>query len=211
MDYYEELFNKIDLLIIEEKCEECLKIVEEELEVSYIPRDDENKLKDYYSFLKDKTYKVSSLSDEDIEEYLFSDKQKQLLAVDALNNKNLRDYKQLCEKFLMSDGLVNAKVLLIDSLIKQEINDTFVCLKDNEKITFNPSFIIPFEESNEFIYGLNSIEDHYMKEPSKSILAKQLLYKEFILNYPLTFQMDEINEIITNIIDYIETAFNSAN
>lgn len=211
MNYYEELFNKLDLMIIDQKYEECLKIVEEELEVSYIPRDDEKKLKDYYSFLKDKTYTTNTMSDEDIEKYLFSDKQKQLLAVDALNNKNLRDYKQLCEKFLISDGLVNAKVLLIDSLIKQEINDTFVCLKDNERITFNPSFIKPFEESNEFIYGLDKIEDHYMKEPSKSILAKQLLYKEFILNYPLTFQIDEINDIIANIIDYIETAFNSAN
>ena len=210
MNYYDEIFSKVDLLIKDSKYDEALMIIEEELAISYIPRDIEKKLKEYHSYLKGMNFKEKVLSIDEIEEYLKSDKEKQLLAVDALNSKNLRDYYDLCNEYLQSDGFENAKVLLIDSLIKQEINKTYTCKKDKEKITFNPSFIKPIEISNEYQYGIKLIEDYFLHEPSKSILANQLLYKQLILYYPLTYTTDEIVDIAKEIEDYINKAFDSA-
>lgn len=210
MNYYDELFQKVDDYISQEKYEQAKALIEEELVISYIPRDIENKLKEYKMFLKQKTYKSKVLTDVEIEEYLKSDKEKQLLAVDALNNKNLRDYIDLCKEYLVSDGFENAKVLLIDSLIKQEINHVFVCLKSKEKITFNPSFIKPIEISQEYEYGIKIIRDDFLHEPSKSILAEQLLYKQLIMYYPCTYSIEEIREVVVEIEEYINKAFDSA-
>ncbi len=46
-----------------------------------------------------------------------------------------------------------------------------------------------------------------MKEPSKLILAKQLLYKELMLSMPQLPDIEQSKEISQKIIDYINQAF----
>ena len=55
------------------------------------------------------------------------------------------------------------------------------------------------------------LDDYYMKEPSKFVMAKQLLNKEMLMNLPKMYSGDEGKEIADKIIKFIDDAFNSAN
>ena len=207
MNYYDEILNEIQDLISEEKYDEAKSIILNELNISYVPKDVETKLYELLDEIKSKTFVVKELKDEQIEEFLKMDENHQLLAVDALNKKNLREYIDLCQNYLLSDGYVNAKVLLIDSLIRQEINYEFK-YKDN---SFNPRNLIRVEESEGFIEGINNIRDKFMKNPSMMKMAEQLMYKEAILSLPNNLHKDDGIALANKIEKYILDAFNSAN
>lgn len=206
MNYYDEILLKIEKLINDNK-EEARKLVENELSQPYIPKEVEEKLLNYKQELKESSIK-KELSDEDIVEYLNGSKEKQLLAVSVLDGKNLRDYIEICNEYLKGDGFINAKVLLVDSLIRQEIGDDIYLNKDGLEFNFIPKFQLPIEESDGFISGNKFLEDHYLKDPSKLQMAKSLLYKELMLQLPINVEDSEGIIIAKDIIEYIEDAFN---
>lgn len=208
MNYYDELLSKIDILLKDNKKEDAFSLVNEELRQAYIPKDVENKLLVYKEKLK-KHSETHALSDEEIEEYLFDSKEKQLMAVSLLDKKNLRDYIDICNKYLISDGFINAKVLLVDSLIRQEIGDDITMKNNGIEYNFIPKFQEPIEETDGYLFGNKYLQDYYLKDPSKLKMAKSLLYKELLLNLPLN--MEESEGIITakKIIEYIDNAFNN--
>ena len=138
---------------------------------------------------------------------LFMDEVHQLMAVDGLNKRNLREYIDLCQKYLSSQGYINAKALLIDSLIRQEINHEFSYGEDS----FNPKEIMRPEESAGFLSGLKAIQERFMKDPSMMRMAEQLLYKEVLLALPKALDHDEGIRVSDKIIEYILKAFESAN
>lgn len=204
MNYYDELIENIESLINNKEYDQALLIIKNELNLPYVPREIEIKLNKYLSTIKEATYALKSLTDEDILSYLDSDEAKQLIAVDQLSRKNLRDYIEIVENYLKGKGFVNAKALLIDSLIRQEINYEFAYVNDSSFINFNPSKLKIIEETDGFILALKEIEDFYMKDPSRSQMGIELLYKEALLSLP-----NQINGDLTaeKIIKYIEDAF----
>jgi len=209
MNYYDELITKIEELINAEQYEQAKNIIDNELTMAYIPRDIEEKLKGYLCNINLETRRNDSLDDEKIEKYLFLDDSHQLLAVDQLNNKNLRDYIDLCNKFLISNGNRNAKALLIDSLIRQEINEEINLIIDGMEYHFIPKYIIPFEQSDGYLACDKLLSEFYLKDPSKLIMAKQLLFKEAMLNLPINIEKEEAPVICDKITKYIEDAFNN--
>ena len=123
MNYYAEILKKIEELLKDNKQEEVRRIIDDELNQAYVPREFEEKLNE----IKDSLVvdiKTHSLSDEEIIEYLGGSKEKQLMAVSILDKKNLREYVDICNDYLSHEGFKNAKALLLDSLIRQELNDT---------------------------------------------------------------------------------------
>ena len=207
MNYYDETLEKIENLLKEGKEKEVLDLINDELKQTYIPKDFENKLYEYLDKIKPQNI-VKSISDEEIEEFLYSTNEKQLLAVDALNKRNLRDYIDICNKYLCSDGFINAKVLLVDSLIRQEINEDIKMNNRGIEYEFIPKFLLTIEESDGFISGNKYLNEYYLKEPSKLDLAKNLLYKELILLLPINQDESEGLIIAQNITKYIDDAFN---
>ncbi len=207
MNYYEEILNEIREDIDNQEYGEAKRLIMNELSISYVPRDVEEKLYELLSEVKTNTYVPKMLSDEDIEKYLKMDEVHQLMAVEELNKKNLRDHIDLCQDYLSGNGYINAKVLLIDSLIRQEINSDFTY---NDS-TFNPSKITRVEESDGFLSGLEAIRERFMKDPSMMRMGEQLLYKEVLLALPKTLSHDEGFVVADKIIDYILKASESAN
>ena len=207
MNYYDETLEKIEILLKEDKEKEVLDLINDELKQTYIPSDFENKLYEYLDKIKPQNV-VKSISDEEIEEFLYSTNEKQLLAVDALNKRNLRDYIDICNKYLCSNGFLNAKVLLVDSLIRQEINEDIKMNNKGIEYEFIPKFLLTIEESDGFISGNKYLNDYYLKEPSKLELAKNLLYKEMILLLPINQDENEGLIIAKKITKYIDDAFN---
>ncbi len=206
MNYYDDILNKINELIKNNDINKALSIVEEELRAPYLPKDFNEKLLSIYdNFHKNNTF---IMNDEMIEDFLYSTNEKQLIAVDQLNKKNLREYIDLCNEYLTSKGFINAKVLLVDSLIRQEIGEEIKMDKDGLLFEFIPKYQLPIEESDGYLSGKKYLNDYYLKEPSKAKIALDLLYKEMIMNLPINMNEEEGIEIAIKIIDYINCAFN---
>lgn len=203
MNYYDEILSKIEDLINKNEYDEAKSLLLAELKVPYIPKEIEQKLNEFLELIKEKTFIIKSLSDEEIIEYLKSDNTKQLIAIKELNNKNLRDYIDICEDYLKTNGHKEAKVLLIESLIRQEINYKFIY----ENITFNPKDCLSPENSEGFLKGYEILNDFYLKDPSKLQMAIQLLYKECILYLPNSYNIEQGEQLSQKIINYIEKAF----
>jgi len=206
MNYYDELIEEIRSLLDSGDYLKASSLIENELSMAYVPKDVEKKLKEFKNELNDLTSITPSISDNDIIKYLNGDSNHQLIGCNELGKRNLRDYIDICNDFLNSNGFINVKALLIDSLIRQEVNYTFSCVNNGSLIKFNPKLLKPIEETLEFNRGINRLEEFYMKDASKQKLAIELLYKEALLALP-----NEIDSIIvtTKIINYIEDAFSA--
>lgn len=207
MDYYKEMLDKLESLLKEDNIKEAKHLLDEELSQIYIPKDIEEKLHKIKNDLNT-TEDSFNLSDDDLVSYLKDSKEKQLIAVSILNNKNLRDYVSICNDYLSHDGFKNAKVLLIDSLIRQELNETIIYNDEGLGYEFIPKYQLPIEESDGYKAGYQYLSDYYMKDPSKLKMAKSLLYKELMLALPINLEKDEGIYIAKDICDYIEEAFN---
>lgn len=207
MNYYEKTLIDIKELIEKGNKEEAIRIIEEELKAPYLPKDFNDEILKIYN--ENKVSKSFSLSDDDLAAYLKDSKEKQLIAVSVLNKKNLRDYLDLCNEYLCSDGFINAKVLLVDSLIRQEINEEIKMENNGIEYSFIPKYILLVEESDGFIEGSKMLNEHFLKEPSKASLAIDLLYKELMLSLPINISEEECPILVNNIIGYIEKAFDN--
>jgi hypothetical protein len=107
----------------------------------------------------------------------------------------------------MSDGFINAKVLLIDSLIRQQINHRFIYLNGKDRYEFNPADVTKADEAEGYISALKCLEEYYLKEPSKLLLAQQLLNKEALLALPFNLSHEDGLKIAEKIENYIDDAF----
>lgn len=203
MNYYDELIENIDKYIKDKDYDHAKSLILNELNLAYVPRDIEEKLNIYLSQIKEATYALKSLTDEDINSYLKESKEKQLIACDELGKRNLRDYIDVCNDYLKSDGFANAKALLIDSLIRQEINYDFEYVNNSSLLVFNPSNLKVIEETDGFIKSKTKLEENYMKDPSKIQMGLELLYKEALLSLPQEIEGDTADKIIS----YIDEAF----
>lgn len=208
-NYYDETLNTIQKHLVNKEYDKAYLLIQNELSMPYIPSDFEYKLKSIlktfdYSFSKD-----DLINENNIENFLYSDDQKQLIAVDYLNNCNLRNYIDLIDNYFNLNGNTNAKVLLIDSLIRQEINHEFLINKDGKHLTFNPINLEIIENLKGYIDSKKSLSEYYLKDPSKLKIALELLYKESILHLPLEYDEGSYMQITVKIEEYIDKAFNS--
>ena len=207
MNYYDELLSKLDELMDNKHYKEAEKLIDDELSMAYVPKDIESKLKEYKDEVKVYTFRSRSLNDEQIEEYLFNDPEHQLRAVTELDKRNLRDLIDLCDKYLRSNGFINAKVLLIDSLIRQQIDHRFVYINNDDRYEFNPKDVKKADEAEGYFSAINCLQEYYLKEPSKLLLAEQLLNKEALLALPFNLSYEDGIKIAEKIENYIDGAF----
>lgn len=207
MNYYDELLSKLDELMDNKHYKEAEKLIDDELSMAYVPKDIESKLKEYKDEVKVYTFRSRSLNDEQIEEYLFNDPEHQLRAVTELDKRNLRDLIDLCDKYLRSNGFINAKVLLIDSLIRQQIDHRFVYINNDDRYEFNPKDVKKADEAEGYLSAINCLQEYYLKEPSKLLLAEQLLNKEALLALPFNLSYEDGIKIAEKIKNYIDEGF----
>lgn len=206
MNYYDELIENIDKLIKERDYDQAKSLIENELNLPYIPRDIEERLNNYLCEIKASTNGLKLLTDDDLVAYLHSNSQKQLIAINELGKRNLRDYIDICYKYLKGNGHQNAKALLIDSLIRQEINYEFAYVNNGSFMSFNPINLKVIEETHGFKLASQELDRYYYKDPSKNHMAIELLYKEALLSLPNQIDGDLVSE---NIISYIDDAFSA--
>ena len=103
MNYYEETLEKINKYLNENKIDDALKLIEKELEAPYLPKEFNDELVRLYK--ENRKIESFKLDDDNLEEYLYSTYEKQLIAVNYLDKKNLRDYIDICNKYLCFSDL----------------------------------------------------------------------------------------------------------
>ena len=207
MNYYDELLTNLSRLMEDKQYDEAKSIIMNELNLVYVPKDVEEKLNEYLTIINQETRVVNILSDEDINDYLLLDYEHQLIACNELGKRNLRDYIDICDGFLSNKkGYENAKALLIDSLIRQEISYPFKYVNDCSLIEFNPRNLRVIEETDGYIEASRIINDNYLKDPSKANIGIELLFKEALLALPNQIDGRIVAE---KIINYIDDAFSA--
>lgn len=204
MDYYKELVSNIEKAIESADYDKASKLIDDELSLPYVPKDVLEKLREFKENIPAEDIN-RTLSEEEIREYLKGNEYRQLVAVEQLNKLNLREYYDLCNEYLKSDGFINAKVLLIESLVRQEISDEYTMLKDGMLFNFIPRYVMLPEESEGYNTALKILSDYYMKEPSYFLMARDLLYKDCFMALPLSYIMEEGEMLARNIISYLDS------
>ena len=204
MDYYKELVSNIEKAIESADYDKASKLIDDELSLPYVPKNVLERLREFKENIPAEDIN-RTLSEEEIREYLKGNEYRQLVAVEQLNKLNLREYYDLCNEYLKSDGFINAKVLLIESLVRQEISDEYTMLKDGMLFNFIPRYVMLPEESEGYNTALKILSDYYMKEPSYFLMARDLLYKDCFMALPLSYIMEEGEMLARNIISYLDS------
>lgn len=207
--YYDDIFAAIQAAHYAGDNAKALFLIEEELRMPYIPLDFEKKL----SALKkeceaDRKLTNKQLSEEELEAYLKADSYRQLIAVNQLNEQNLRANLALVEQFLLRpDGNNNAKALLINSLISQEIQTEVKLFKDGLVYSFIPRYIEPIEYSDGYEAAMTLFTQVFVQNPALKKMAEELLINECFLYLPLSYDENEGILLADKIILYVYDCF----
>lgn len=203
-NYYDDILKKIQDLYEQKEFMKAAMIIDEELNMPFVPSDFEEKLLD----LKDKysgAVKENSLilDDEDLASFLFADPCKQLIAANYLDGLNLRNYLGLIDRFLRSEGDRHAKSLLIASLIDQGIKEKMTLIDDDLTIEFIPEYCEPIEYQDGYIKARSFFDEVLAKNPSLLNMAEDLLTSECFLHLPISIEEDEGLLLAQSIVVYL--------
>ncbi|MGN1343659.1 MAG: DUF3196 family protein [Traorella sp.] len=207
-NYYSECLENIERLIQEGKKSKALQIINEELDMIYIPTDFEEKLKD----LKKQIYSESlnkQLTDEEIYDYLQRDEYFQLLAIKQLSLRNLRSYLDLIQEIFDTSESEYVKILLIICLVEQQITDEFKVNRNGLDICFIPSAISLPQDSDGVEKSLEYLRSWFLNEdPSFCSLCEQALMNEASLHLPFEIEEDESESLAYAIVLYVSKLMN---
>lgn len=204
--YYEQIIEDIKLKIEKNLVEEAYQICKEELEVSYIPSDVEEILKDLESDcifqLSDK--KRSKYTQEDIEDLFNKDENHIMIAIDLLKNSNVRNYIDVIENYISNKPHPIIRSYLIELLIDQGISDELKLNYDGLEVSFSPIFLELVEDQDVY---------QEMKETFKDLLAcenpiylnmcNEILYAEMLYRQPFSIEFEEEEMLVYAILKYV--------
>ena len=207
-NYYEDILEKIKSTIEKGDIERALFYLDEELSMPYIPLEIEEKFLELQKECKASKSKESiKLSEEEIYANLNEKASpvKQLTTANYLNNLNIRDYLELVNDFLIGNGEVMAKLLLVNTLMEQDITEELTINKDGLEIDFTPRYIEPIEISDGYEAAMNFFEENLKQNPSVLEMARESLGNECFMYLPLSYDSEEgiilAKEIICDIYD----------
>lgn len=190
-NYYQEILTEVEKLLGLEQLEKAQQLIRTELQMPYIPFDVEKQLKQWQIDLNEKleNYRKKDLDVEMIEKYLNGSQEQQLIAVEQLDEKDLRKYTDVIESYLCNHPSRYAASLLIDSCIRQEINKEMRIQKNGEFILFNPLKCLKVEESHGFLEALQLLREWFESEdPSFLKMCTTLLFQSCFEYLPLNYQ-----------------------
>ena len=207
-NYYDDILEKIKTTIEKGEIERALFYIDEELSMPYIPMDVEEKLLELQRDCKaSKTREKLELSEEEIYANLNekASSLKQLMTANYLNNLNIRDYLELVNDFLKGNGETTAKLLLVNTLMEQDITEEMTINKDGLEISFIPRYIEPIEISDGYESALQFFEENLKQNPSVLEMATESLGNECFKYLPLSYDSEEgiilAKEIICDIYE----------
>ena len=194
--FYDIMLIYLQSLININEKEKALKLVKEELSMPYIPMNYEEKFMEIYKEVAyiEKEGKEYNLSKEKIEEILYVEEDKNLiiLAIVELCKLNIRDFFECIREFFKRDVKNIYKVMLIDALRGQGVNNEFIINNKGSEYSVVPLYSENVLESEDYICVRKLLEDKIgNKEVSicSSALENLMLYLSDI--YPKCLDEEE--------------------
>lgn len=212
-NYYDQILKKIKELVEKNNLTKALDIINQELEISYIPSDFEKSLYKIKKEIKEKQYhqlnKTYSISE--IKALLNSKNNlDQIVGIKNLININIRLIIDEIKKYLLNtNNVYENKSLLLISLSDQQIDQEFEVFKD-KKTSFlvNPKLLNIKEIYNTYYQVENQIlEIINQKDIFLIQTCKQVLFSYFLYKFPYVESLIE-NDVIIAII-YISYQLNN--
>ncbi|KKW61491.1 DUF3196 family protein [Mycoplasma capricolum] len=204
-NYYDQILKKIKELVEKNNLTKALDIINQELEISYIPSDFEKSLYKIKKEIKEKQYhqlnKTYSISE--IKALLNSKNNlDQIVGIKNLININIRLIIDEIKKYLLNtNNVYENKSLLLISLSDQQIDQEFEVFKD-KKTSFlvNPKLLNIKEIYNTYYQVENQIlEIINQKDIFLIKTCKQVLFSYFLYKFPYVESLNA-NDVIIAII-----------
>ena len=180
----------------------AIDLLQEELDMPYIPMEYEDAYKDLYMLcfntLKSKNFeRIASFTDEEIISEVFEKESNlSLVILSYLEDKNIRKFLPVIREYLKNENKVNyIKVFLFDVLKKQEVNEDLEVRSKSGVRVINPCNHHYFDEQivlNEMFARLNDC----IKDVVIIDIIKELSIGLCINLFPYEFKLEDIESII---------------
>ncbi|CDZ18407.1 DUF3196 domain-containing protein [Mycoplasma capricolum subsp. capripneumoniae] len=212
-NYYDQILKKIKELVEKNNLTKALDIINQELEISYIPSDFEKSLYKIKREIKEKqcrqlnkTYSISEIK------ALLNSKNNldQIVGIKNLININIWLIIDEIKKYLLNtNNVYENKSLLLISLSDQQIDQEFEVFKDKKNsFLVNPKLLNIKEIYNTYYQVENQIlEIINQKDIFLIQTCKQVLFSYFLYKFPYVESLIE-NDVIIAII-YISYQLNN--
>lgn len=206
MDEYKA---KIDALMKNKEYKQALPLIESELAQPYLPAGFYEQYMAYKLEIKASQSPISKTIDAKRCFSMLLEQDNPLLALSHLEQYALINHKDAIQQVFTqnSDDLICG--LLIELLIQQQINHTFVIHKDSLRIEFNPVYVMSVYESDGYKAIETLISEHFENDnPSVMMMANQLLVSESLMRQPLALDEFDVYPIGYSIIKAVLLAVN---
>lgn len=213
--FYDIMVVYLNSLINIGEKEKALKLVKEELSMPYIPLGFEDKFLEIYKEVAyiEKEEKEFNLSREKIEEILTIEDDKNLiiLAIVDLCKLNIRDFLGCISGFLKRDVKNVYKVMLVDAMRGQGVNNEFILKNKGIEYKVIPCFCENVLESKSYIYISKIIEDKIGNKDinvCSNVLENLMLYLSDI--YPNNVEEEEYETIACALQYYVSKMYDDS-
>lgn len=212
--FYEIKSLYLSILLDLEEEELALKILEEELEMPYIPYEYDVRFNELYDELIQKralNSKVHSpfatLNDEDFSKLLMetTDDETLIILMNELESRNIRKYLSIVKSLLKDKNISRIiKTILIEILIIQEVSQKFTIITKEDEYEINPIEMVPVFEQE----GVSLVEEEIEKTVGNKDISflnycEEILYTYLGNLYPVLISKDNIKLIAGAIIIYV--------
>ena len=205
---YQDILNEIQTLITSGEVKQARSRILEELNMPYVPHDVENELNKLLNGVGLPEAKKVLLSDEQLEQWLLGNNpQRQVAALNQLQNSNLRNYTALIQQAFDTQCDLAMQSLLISMMIEQQINESFHVERNGFAIEFVPAVIEYPLECEGVIQAVEQLREWYENEnPSFLNLCLDVLAKECYLMLPMSVDETDSLALCLAVIQYVYQA-----
>ena len=206
-NYYEECIAKVEGLIEEGNYDKARAILEDELDMPYVPQVHLNKFKELYYLIPQVNTQSNLYLDsiDEIERSLFLEQEQQLQAMLSLERLNLRPHLLELREWLLSfevEVWIKQQILvfLLEQGIEEEFQVNFDGKLENIKIK---DLTHPFKNGH-YIRGVQQLKEKLeQKNPSFFELCMQELNYQVGDLFPFKHETVDADEIIERVNGYL--------
>lgn len=213
--FYDIMIIYLHSLVNTNQKEKALKLVKEELSMPYIPMDFEDKFIEIYKEVAyvEREAKEYNLSRDKIEEIMCCEEDKNLiiLAIVELCKLNIRDFFPCIREFFKREVKNIYKVMLIDAMRGQGVNDEFVLVNKGIENNVIPLYSENVLESKAYIYIRKILEDKIGNKEvsiSSNVLENLMLYLSDV--YPSSLDESEYDNIACALHYYVSKMYDES-
>ncbi len=207
--YYLSLLKEIQKQIDDKSYQTAYDLIHQELELPYVPKEAMEVLEEYQKeCLSHMDRPIRSADDEQLQAWIQGSLQQQEKAVSLLQNLNLRNYHDEVQTLLDSKLLDEYKGELIESLMEQKIDDSYIVIKNGLEITFIPSSIISKDEDDVLIRARELFDQWFSNNnPAFQNFCNRLLEQEVLEVRPFDFMDQDPYVLAKAIVRLVLEAF----